>query len=251
MGRRYALLALVLILVSALHAQGLVLLTNDQGQVVNGSVIHKPLTPGYDTDTVKLNAVLAGAMPRSVNVRRYEVWPIEGSKNFFCWGVCYLPVTSGVNTTWDSQHWVDMTPGSVYNNFSAYYMPEGQVGTTRFRYVWYDMDDPNGADSSWVEIDFGGSVGIAEQLDRQATMETWPNPNSGSDISIFHSLGKITGNTHLVIYNVLGEQVSSMRLRNAEGLTTLPASSLTTGVYFANLEQDGRILATRKLVVTR
>ncbi len=246
---RYSLPLVLSLAVSSVNAQGLVTLTDEDGQVVNGTLINGECI--YSTDTVSLMATINSSAPLTVNVRRYEIWPVAGSKNFYCWGVCYLPVTSGTNPTWVSQHPVDMNPGASYDNFHSYYQPEGQTGTARFRFVWYDMANPNDADSSWVDIQYCGQVGVEEPMGATTTLTAWPLPSMGQDIQLDYTLDRLSVGNEVVIYTMLGERVRRISLSATQGRVALPASGLVPGVYFANIEREGRVLATRKLIVVR
>lgn len=231
-------------------AQGVVTVRNTQGEVVNGSLISHSAT--QSTDTVKLLSKLTGSEPMEVNVRRYELWTVPNTENFFCWGVCYLPVAEGEKPSWVSQHYVDMNPGANYNNFSAYYSANGQSGSTsRYRFVWYNTADPMGADSSWVDIEFGGAVGVAERSAKALEMSVWPNPSNGADVQVDHSFGGTANGTELVLYTILGKRLSSKALTSAAGSSVLPTSDLGAGVYFVNVERNGRVLGTRRVVITR
>jgi hypothetical protein len=204
------------------------------------------------TDTVKLLSRLTGDSPRQINIRRYELWTVPNTQNFFCWGVCYLPVASGVNSTWVSQHFVDMNPNATYNNFAAYHEANGQAGSTaRFRFVWYDTADPFGPDSSWVDIEFGGAVGIGERSANAVELAVWPNPSNGSDVVLDYALdGAVQGHT-VVLYTVLGERIREIVMPAVQGRLVLSTADLGSGVYFANVEHNGRILTTRRVVVSR
>lgn len=231
-------------------AQGIVTITDHDGQVVNGSLISHPAT--QSTDTVKLLSRITSATPMEVNVRRYELWTVPSTENFFCWGVCYLPVAVGVKPTWVSQHYVEMNPGANYNNFAAYYSSNGQAASTsRYRFVWYNVEDPLGADSSWVDIEFGGAVGIQERASKGMELAVWPNPSNGEDVQVDHSFDGSPEGVSLVLYTVLGERMRSWELNSVAGRSLLPTSELGAGVYFVNLERNGRILGTRRVVVTR
>ena len=252
MALRYALIcSIALGSISGLQAQGIVTLTNEEGEVVNGTVIEVPCQPENSRDTISLFATLNGSTTTEENLRRYEVMPVEGSRNFFCWGVCYAAQLSGNIPAWVSVHPVTMEPATVYDNFHGYYQPEGNPGTARFRFVWFATSDPNGADSSWVDVDFAcGAVGIGENQSSTIALETWPNPSMGSDVSISHQLDRLSASTELVIYTVIGERISAIPIRNVRGVTKIAAGTLQTGVYFANVEQDGNILATKRIVIT-
>ncbi|MBP7450720.1 MAG: T9SS type A sorting domain-containing protein [Flavobacteriales bacterium] len=246
---RYALLTTIAIWSLASHAQGIVTLTDEEGNVVNGTVV------GYGcaspTDTVSLLAVVNRTATTTVNVRRYEVWVVPGTANFFCWGVCYLPAAAGANPVWVSQHPVDMNPGATYNNFHSYYQPQGQTMTARYRYVWYDMANPTGADSSWVDVQHCAQVGLEENSSQSNSLTAWPMPALGQDVQLDYTMDRAGVANQLVVYSILGEQVRRMTLPAAEGRVVLYTADLVPGVYFANIEREGRVLATRKLIVAR
>lgn len=245
---RYAL-GLGLFLSSlSLSAQGVVTLTNEDGEVVNGTVIVAPCD--WATDTVSLFSELTGSSAMTVNVRRYEMWPVAGTNNFFCWGVCYLPVSVGTHPTWVSTDHVNMNPGAQYNNFHAYHQPQGNTGTMRYKFVWYDVANPNGPDSSWVDIDFCGLVGVPENVAVTPELNVWPSPTSGQDVQLDYVLDR-AGNTRVVLYNMLGEAMKRSTVGGAQGRLQWSTADLAPGVYFATLERSGQPLATRRFVVTK
>lgn len=224
-------------------------LEDEAGNSVGGTLIVGDCQ--WSTDTVSLLTSLNGSVARTVNVRRHELWPVSGTKNFYCWGVCYLPANSGSFPTWVSNDPVDMTPGVEIDNFHAYYQPQGQSGATLFRYVWYDLATPAGADSAWVDIQFCGQVGINESASSISSLRVWPIPALGQDVQLDYSISGSMVGAQLVLYTILGEQVKTLRLATHDGRVQLPAASLPTGVYFANIEREGRVLASQRLVIAR
>lgn len=247
---RYFAIVFSLFVALGVFAQGVVTVRNGQGQIVNGTLVST--SAAQSTDTVKLLSRLSGDVAKEINVRRYELWTVPNTQNFFCWGVCYLPVASGVNPTWVSQHFVDMNPNTNYNNFAAYHEANGQASSTaRFRYVWFDTADPFGPDSSWVDIEFGGAVGVGERAAKPVQLSAWPNPSNGDDVSLEYALDSFVPGSALVLYTVLGERIRTLELPGAEGRLVLRTSDLGSGVYFANVERNGRVLATRRVVITR
>lgn len=249
MKTRYTLLFLSIAISIGVHSQGVVTVRNTQGQVVNGTLVSA--SADQSTDTVKLLSRLTGDVAKEINVRRYEMWTVPNTQNFFCWGVCYLPVASGVNPTWVSQHFVDMNPNATYNNFAAYHEANGQASSTaRFRYVWFDTSDPFGPDSSWVDIEFGGAVGLNERQAKAVQLSAWPNPSNGEEVSLDYTLDGFVPGSAVVLYTVLGERIRTMVLPGAQGRLVLRTGDLGAGVYFANVEHNGRVLATRRVVIT-
>jgi hypothetical protein len=230
-----------------LAAQGLVNITDEEGHTVNGTVVYSSCN--FSTDTVSLLAQLNVGDSRSVNVRRYEMWPVPGTNNFFCWGVCYLPVPVGTNPSWVSQHYVDMNPGATYNNFHAYHQAQGNNSTMRYKFVWYDTANPQGPDSSWVDIDFCGLVGVNESGSAQPMLSIWPSPSEGHELQLdFTAPG--TGLARVVLYDVLGGAVRRSNALAPQGRISWATGDLESGVYFVALERDGKPLASRRVVIT-
>lgn len=246
---RYALLLTLCATARLSSAQGIVTITDESGNVVNGTMVNGDCL--FSTDTVSLFTSLNASSTTTVNLRRYEVWTVPGTKNFYCWGVCYLPANAGANPVWVSQDPVTMNPGATYDNFHSYYRPQGQPGTARFRFVWYNMDTPNGADSSWVDIQYCAQVGVEERAAAANTLSAWPVPALGQDVTLDYTLDRPGVSNQLVLYNMLGERVRRVNLTAGQGRIIIATADLVPGVYFANIEREGRVLATRKLVVTR
>lgn len=244
---RYIFLTALILTTSHLGAQGLVSITDEDGGIVNGTVVHHPCQSS--TDTVSFFTSLSGSSSTTVNVRRYEMWPIATTWNFYCWGVCYIPQETGTYPTWVSQDPVNMNPGAAYNNFHAYHQAQGINQTARYRFVWFDVNNPLGADSSWVDIDFCGAVGIDETV-AETSLRIWPSPSNGRDLQVAYTVDG-RGAAQLVVYNVLGSPVRRLSLGDRTGRSVIGVSDLVPGVYFANLERDGRMLVTQRLVVAR
>lgn len=248
---RLPLTFLTLFVGLATTGQGLVTLYDEGENVVNGTVIYKSSSPSNVRDTVSLATVVVGTADRDVMVRRYEVWPVENSRNMFCWGVCYTSALAGANPVWVSPFPETLSEDEYYTGFHAYYEPTGMTGTARFRFVFYDNNNPDGADSSWVDIDFGGAVGMVEPSVLNAELVIGPNPTAGNDIVVKYALGDLGQGTEITLFNVVGEKVRRRSLSATQGQVVIPGTGLESGIYFANIMRNGRILATRRVVITR
>ena len=233
------------------QAQGLLQIKDEEGNVVNGTVVSHPLTYLSETDTVSLITEILGDQALDIKVRRHELEPVSGTNNFYCWGICFLPVATGTYPTWVTPFHENLEPGERFNGFHAYHEAEGINTTTRYRFVWFDQNDPQGADTSWVDIEFAAAVGLAERAGLAATLEVWPNPSTGNDIQVNFGLNKQVQGTEIVLYNVLGDRVRRQSVSAAQGRAVVSVAGLGAGVYFANLEGNGKMLATRRIVVTR
>lgn len=252
MMRRLLLLTMTgtLVLSSFGQSEGIVAIRNTDGETVNGTVVYVPTVISEPLSDIPMRCeLLDGTEPQQINVRRYELVPVAGSGNYFCWGVCYNSVPSGTNATWVSQHYVNMTPGVPVNNFHAYYEPNNNPGATRFRFVWFRTSDPDAADSSWVDIEFGPSVGIDEQASLLNGLDIMPNPALESDMKISVDLGPTGSGASLIIYNALGSKVQQHKLVTGVSVVTLRREELMPGIYFANVEVNGRVLESRRLII--
>jgi len=250
MNRTLLTLTFFSLLASAVKSQGIVGIRNGEGELVNGSVVFVQTDISAPLSDIGLSCeLLQGTDPAQINVRRYEMWPVAGSSNYFCWGVCYNSVASGVNPTWLSQHYVNMTPGVPVNNFHSYYEPNNTPGTSRFRFVWFRTSDPDASDSSWVDIDFGAAVGINERVSPLVGMQLSPNPALDSDMRISVELSQAGQDAGLVIYNALGSKVQQHKLAPGTSVVTLRREDMVSGIYFASVEVNGRVLDSERIVI--
>ena len=107
---------------SYFFAQNLIILDSDSINV-NGQTI---TYYGNVSDTLaKFHFGVKNISPGSLDVKlkRSEIGKLSGTQNYFCWSICYTPVNSGAKPTWTDIGSVFMKPDSIYENFSAYYLP--------------------------------------------------------------------------------------------------------------------------------
>lgn len=240
------------LITSVLLAQStdLVTVLDHDSNLVNGSTVivyGNATTPLMD---LGLSTELNGSVAKTVNVRRHELNVVPGSKNYFCWGLCYLPRLSGSTPTWVSGDPIALTPQTAVSNFKAYFRPEGTADYACFQYVWYDEGNPN--DSVWVNICFDTQTftGVQEVAD-EPSLIAYPNPVAGGEVTFTYDAIGGAGSTRLVLYNALGARAVVRTVGNSNGRVTVPTTNLAPGVWFAALEQNGRMIATRRLVVGR
>jgi len=232
----------------AVVAQLNVQVTDGDGVVQNGNTIIVYDDPTAGTMHADLFSENMSSSNIVVNVKRYEMGVQPGTKNFFCWGVCYGSIDAGAQPLWISDDEVNMAPDSLYNNFHAYHQPENMVGVSCYRYVWYDMSQPN--DSIWVDICFDTeSVGI-EENGIVSELNVYPNPSLGS-VNFDIVLESFTNDAQLVIHNLLGERVWSTSIQNNEQKIVLGEGELTPGIYFYSIEANGRVAVTEKLIIAQ
>lgn len=247
---RYAF-APFLLIGTALFAQGPITLTDYSGAVVNGQTL--VVYGGYDEFVLEkgLTATLSAGNERVFNVRRYEVDVQPSTANYFCWGQCYAPRDAGQSPVWQgaSQDAMLMVNGEPNENFHAYHMPNGLVGNSTFRYVWFDTALPT--DSSWCDIQFRAidNVGV-DELGAAATLGVFPNPSRGSDVQFALELRNVDQALELVVFNALGERVRTITVRPGQLNARLGTVELAEGLYFASVLQGGKALTTQRFVIS-
>jgi hypothetical protein len=249
MMKRYAIAALLLASGAHLTAQEIVTL-NYGNNVVNGQTLAIVGTASTFELEASLGVTLNSDVQRTLRVKRYEVWPVDGTSNTFCWGECYIPYSAGERPLWVSNLTETLQPATLFDGFHAYYYPAGTEGLTKFRFVWYPTDAPT--DTAYVDIVFdtrANAVGQQELTAAAPAVEVFPNPATGANLTLRFS-GDL-GGAQWVLNNALGAVERQGSLRAGAGDVAVNLDGLPSGVYFASIVRQGRMVATRRVVITR
>jgi hypothetical protein len=180
-----------------------------------------------------------------VKVKRTPISVVSGSSNSFCWDVCYTSITS------ESRHSVTMVPDSVYTNFYADFLPNGNIGLSSIKYCFFDEDVT--ADSICVIAYFNASATGIESAILPAgnyITDVFPNPSNGTS-QLIYSVKKDAANSKIEIHNILGSLVKVIDLKEKNGSVKLPMEDVGSGIYFCSLVVDNKTISTKKLVVSK
>ena len=251
MTTRYTLLACAMGAISSVFAVDLVTL-NYGNNVVNGQTLAVVGAASTFELEASLSVTLNGDAERTLKVKRYEIDPVSGTQNTFCWGECYLPVDASARPTWVSDLSETLQPGVLFNGFHAYYYPTGTENMTKFRYVWFAMDNPT--DTAYVDIIFDTRVNAVGQQEIAAAttgLEVFPNPATGANMTLRFTGVAANGQVNWTLHNALGSIERQGNLRNGQGDVVLSLDGLAAGVYFASVVQGGRAVATKRVVISR
>lgn len=240
-------------LLASVIAQGqeFISLTDLEGNVMNGGLLIVTGEPNEDVMEGDIIATLVEGPLRNINVRRYELAVQPVTQNYFCWGVCYAPQDAGALPVWNSagQHSLPLTAGEPVSNFHGYHVPLGQVGTSTYRFVWFDTANPT--DSVWADIQFQAITGASvRELEAAATISAFPNPSRGEDVQFQLDVRNVSQALDLVVFNAVGERVHTITVRSGQPIARLSTANLSEGLYFATLQQGGSTLAVRRFAVT-
>ncbi|HRH37839.1 MAG TPA: T9SS type A sorting domain-containing protein [Flavobacteriales bacterium] len=251
MKARYASLVLATALATMAQAQ-LVNLTDEGGNTVNNTT----MVLFGSVDDVELSANITatknGNTSANVNVRRYEITVVPSTQNFFCWGVCYDYFNAGDYPLFPgtSDAILHMEPGQSLSNFHGYHRSAGHTGVSTYRYVWFNIANPT--DTAWVDLQFVITpVGVEEITAVQPKLDVFPTPAIAQDVQVDYVLDRSTAGAKLVVYTMLGETMGKPMNIGSQGRVILRTAEWTSGIYFANIERDGRIIASRRIVIAR
>ena len=139
---------LVIILISILFLQNLnsqsLTLSDSNGDIPNNSDVNYYGGPD-DLLTSYVFVTNNSAISIDVKVKKVELDIVPGSINYFCWGMCFPP------EVYVSPYPISIASGETNDSdFSGDYMPNGAIGTSKIRYVFFDDNNPS--DSVCVNV---------------------------------------------------------------------------------------------------
>jgi len=185
----------------------------------------------------------SSAVDQNVMCKKTEISVMGGTSNYFCWGACYLPST-----------FISLEPMMILagvndlNSFSGDFDPASHMGESVVRYTFYLVNNPN--DSVCVNVRYlAGYAGIAPTSEDQFRIsEAYPNPAT-ANVSFSYTLPSAVSSATFVVRNLLGSEVKSFNLDEAQGKLNFSVTDLQAGVYFYSVVMNNSTMLTRKLVV--
>ncbi len=218
-------------------------LSDSTGPIANNSTILKYGLPSADPFYEVVSHVFIKNATNdsiSVKVKKVELTALHGTSNVFCWGSCFIP------EVFISPNPIVIHAGVTDSlNFSGHYTPNGVIGISTIRYVFFDANNPS--DTVCVNIDFDTYPQSIKDLSNVTLSDAYPNPadNTVSFSCSFpqNSLAKV------IIRNVLGSIVKAIDITNNSVKVRLNTSELADGVYFYTFLVNGNSQVTKKLVI--
>lgn len=185
----------------------------------------------------------------NVVVEKEHVSIVEGTENSICWGSCYnpsvfispLPVTIAAGSLSE--------PGmlSFHYQLDPTYTGENLIpGTTVVKYHAYPERNPD--DRATIEVHYSYNDESVVENDFQVG-KAYPNPATSQINFDFRSSGM--GSVKAVMYNLLGQEVDSRMLQNAQGRITFSLDNLQPGIYFCSFFVNDQMVKTEKFIVKK
>lgn len=184
----------------------------------------------------------------AVRARRNVGQEVSGSANYFCWGVCFGEEVN-VSPTAVNQ---TMAPGAINNTFYAHYRPNNNAGQTIIEYCFFDANNPADQICQTVNfcVDAECLVGVAENTQAGTFTDIYPNPVNGMAKLSYQFISR-PENAKFKIYNVVGALVKESNIATQSGMILFHSDDFNNGVYVVVLEENGQVVDTQKLVISK
>jgi len=196
---------------------------------------------------IQLKVLNTSTSALDVHVIRYELDVTLGTKNYYCWTVCYGEVPADSLPKFTDPvpfyHYVTIEKDSLsVNTVDAYHVPKGLIGLNCYRYVAYNKEDPT--DSVYADICFNiGYVGV-DDIEGVST-NLYPNP---ADATVSLEIVGLKGKGTLNIHDLNGRIVKTVAIN--EGLNQINVTELISGVYqCVILDSEQNTLTNKKLII--
>ena len=204
--------------------------------------------PNLDFDEMIQHFQIRNNSSEAINVvvKKEEMEVLEGTMNYFCWGLCLSP------EVYVSQP-VPMEAGAVSGeeDFAIHvsFDPEWTMdpaqwlqGVVVIKYTAYNERNEDDKVSIIVKFE-SNTTSVAEN---QVSMsQAYPNPAS----SVVRFNVNCEGAASVALYNLLGQEVLTQDVENDQ--VVLSVADLNEGIYFCNLKVNGQVVRTEKFIVKK
>ena len=237
-------------LFGASYAQNIELRIHNQSALINGTnifIIDTVSTSLSQDVAAEIDVISKYTTAKTIKVRKREVIsnaPLQ--ENAICWGLCTLGVTWGTSPVVESDP-VPMPVSTSSILYSGHVYPKANGGTSTFRYIWYDVNNPN--DSTWVDVTFGvaGTASLNE-IERITKLSIYPNPATNL-LNI--DLNSNEANKSIEIMDLIGRKVYTKIIAGNSELLRVNTSGLTPGIYFVSVVANNKTVRTEKVIITK
>ena len=247
------ILTLGLILSTTLSYSQVELRMHSGTTLINGTTITVNGWKGTSNSVdipVEIDAKSTYSSTKTIKVKKIELSSTAPtSKNAICWGVCTI------GELWNNSPILLSDPIPVNAGqtvlYSAHVYPYLTHGTSKFRYVWFDVANPT--DSTWVDVIFNISefVSVKKIEKEDISLKIFPNPAT-TKLNINLKIKSTTNSTKkLVIRDLIGKIILTKELKSSTINTEINTSEFMAGIYFVSILSNDKAIKTEKIVITK
>jgi hypothetical protein len=199
-----------------------------------------------DTSSCSITATIKNisGTTKTVKCKRTIISMSQGNTNYFCFaGTCYSPPTrvSGSSAI--------MAPDSTNSSFIGYLSDSASTCDDTVSYCFFNVNDTLDETCFTVVYHFR-PTGISQVLPANTTMlSVYPNPVD-FEATFQYSLPKDINSATVTVMNMLGNKVGEYELDISKNKAVISTADLSNGIYFYSLEVDGRVISTKKMMVS-
>ena len=222
------------------NAQSLTLTYDDQ-DVSNTEIT---VDGEHSSEVIKVGVCITNSSDADINIRlkKQEIDVVNGTVNSFCIGSCYMP------GTYESNEDFFLLAGATTERDEVYFefFPEGHSGESTIYYEFWDNDNPD--DKVSVTVNYSILATSVQSRFNETTLNAYPNPVTGSTVSINYDFVSVPNNAKLILHNILGVEVKTINLQQSAGKLTIDIDNFPKGIYLYSLENNGRKISTKRFV---
>jgi hypothetical protein len=180
----------------------------------------------------------------NILVLRNDIQLLHGATTQFCIGTACLTGNASefpqvINAGENYSH---ATYGA--QAFHILYNPNGNYGVSFLKFTLFDQTNPTISSAFYIRLDNTVSI---QNNNLANALNAYPNPATDK-VSIEHNLSSNTGKAELVIKNITGAVLYSSPI-NGTTKTDVSLENFSAGIYFYSIENQGKTIATKKLIV--
>ena len=140
--------------------------------------------------------------------------------------------------SWDSVNYFISIPAGLNADYTYHYSTKSGVQSIEKSLVV--------ADAEVSVSDNFETVGIHQNAAPNSVSSVFPNPAINNTFITYQLQNNQPAK--IVLVNILGKKVMEETINSSNGKMELILSDITSGIYFINLEQNDRVLSSRKLI---
>jgi len=206
---------------------------------------------GYTGAELKIDFTVTATTNIRIIGEKNEGEIVENSSNYFC---CF-------GNCWSSTVYVTepfMLNEGQSTDFSAHYSADEQNGYTYLdildekQIMTYYIYEANSSSPKFeITVVFMYSLeGVEDFTSPVVFSEAYPIP-AGSVVNFDYNFPASTNDAMLVIYNMMGQEVTRNELNGLSGKANIDVSNMNDGIYFYSLVINGKTEKSSKIVIRK
>ncbi len=254
--KKNLLLSVLIIMGFLVQAQQKIVFNKDDNHAVGDALPDTVVAIGTLIDSqIEFNCYISNLTDEIVETvfKREIVEYVSGAADQFCWGVCTmqdettqertLPLTGTFPIPANKDFHTHDDGGGVFH-----YIHKGNVGTTILKYTIYSVVDGTHTPEDTIVIKYTAlPVGVNENIASSVNLSN-PYPNPASTHTYVNYSFEKQMNAQIVVCNVIGKKIAVYQIDNLKGKIKVSTSVLPAGIYFINIESNGKLLTNQKFI---